>query len=443
MSDGDWTSRLDPATETVVIATPDLAGRVVGKRLGARHVRERRVDATRLCDVIFGWGIGHELLDGFETVGWERGYGDVVARVDGQSLRRLAWWPTTELVLADPFAPDGSPFPVAPRAILRRQLERLEAAGFGATVASELEFTLFRETQASLVAKEYTGLTLAQERLAPELLETTGLDESFLADLRAQVEASGIALESVKAEYSTGQFELVLEPCDALEMADRHVLYKLAVREIARRHGGEASFMAKWHEAYGGSSCHLHLSLTGATGANAFADGHDDLLPSAIAGLLRHARDLFLLFAPYPNSYKRLRPGTFAPTSLSWGEDNRTAAFRVAGSGTSRHLENRIPGADVNPYLAYAGMVAAVLAGIEQPAAPTTGVGHANAYAVSDQPTLPASLGEAIEAFRTSAFCRAAFGDVVVDHLVNFAAQELAASALAVTDWDRRRLFAI
>jgi glutamine synthetase len=427
------------AYDTVIVATPDLAGRLVGKRVTARHFAQ--AGDARTCDVVFGWGIGHELLDGFETIGWDHGYGDVVSRPDPATLRNLAWWPRTALVMADAVHDDGSPVAVAPRTILRRQVERLEALGMRALTATELEFTVFSESSHTLRERGWVSPRLRQHDLHPELVETTGLEEALLGEIRRTMEASGVLIESVKAEYSPSQWEIALDPAGPVEVADRHALYKLGVREICRKHDAAATFMAKWDEHHGGQSCHLHVSLGDLEGRNLFA-GDDALLHRFIGGLQRYAGDLLLLWAPYPNSYKRFRPGTFAPSSLSWGVDNRTAAIRVTGGAGSRHLENRIPGADVNPYLALAGLLAAGIAGIEQELSPDAGVGHANAYE-QEGPGLPASLETAIEAFAGSELTRASFGADVVAHIANFAAKELEASRLAVTDWDRRRLFDI
>jgi glutamine synthetase len=427
--------------ETVIVATPDLAGRLVGKRLTARHFRES--GSVRTCDVVFGWGIGHELLDGFDTVGWEHGYGDIVSRPDGATIRPLAWWPGTALLMADALRPDGTPVAVAPRAILRGQVERARELGYEPLVTSELEFTLYAETPQTLRSKGFAALDLHHEELHPELVETTGLHEGLLAELRTAMEQSGVLVESVKAEYSPSQFEMTLEPADALELADRHAVYKLGVREICRRQGVAATFMAKPESHSGGQSCHLHVSLADDAGRNAFADGDDALLRHFVGGLQRYAADVFLLWAPYPNSYKRFRPGSFAPASMSWGEDNRTAALRVCGEGASRHLESRIPGADVNPYLAHAALLAAGLRGIADELDPGEGIGHANAYAGVDLRPLPANLDEAVSSFATSRFTTESFGADVVAHLANCARAELDASALAVTDFDRRRLFDI
>lgn len=435
--------KLVDAYDTVIVATPDLAGRLVGRRFTARHFEAHAAAGFRICDVVFGWGLGHELHDGFADVGWEQGYGDFTARPDLETLRPLDWWPRTALVMADAVDDTGQPLAVAPRSVLRRQLERAAQQRFGVRIASELEFTLFNESRTTLVDKGYTNLVKHHAMLQPELVETTGLDERLLGPLRHHLEQSGIAVESVKAEYSPGQVEIVLEPARALEMADRHAIYKLAVREIARSHGVEASFIAKWHHDFAGSSCHLHLSLENDAGENLFrVAGDDALLEAFLGGLERYARDVFLLWAPYPNSYKRFRSGTFAPDSLSWGVDNRTTAFRVCGNANGRHLENRIPGADVNPYLAYAAMLAAGLAGIDEGLAPSAGV-DGNAYAAAGLPTLPRTLREAIDVFAESSFSREALGDAVVDHVVNLSRQELAAAELAVTDWDRQRLFDI
>lgn len=427
--------------ETVIVATPDLAGRLVGKRLTGRHFAG--ATGTRVCDVVFGWGLGHELLEGFEQVGWDHGYGDLVCRPDSDQPRVIAWWPGTALVMADVVRDDERPVAFAPRTILRRQVERAQALGLSPLVASELEFTLFAESSESLRAKGWAALTLHREDLHPELVEASGVDEGLLGEIRRAMEASGVLIESVKAEYSPSQYEIALDPGDALEVADRHALYKLGVREISRRHGVSASFMAKWHEDRGGQSCHLHVSLTDREGANVFAEGEEVRLRQFIAGVQRHAGELFVLWAPYQNSYKRMRPGTFAPASLTWGVDNRTVALRVTGDGKSRHLENRIPGADVNPYLAHAAFLAAGLTGIERRLEPDEGVGHTNAYAGDNAPTLPRTLEEAIDAFATSSFTAETFGADVVGHLTNFFSKELEAARLAVTDFDRRRLFDI
>jgi glutamine synthetase len=430
-----------PPTETYIVAVPDLAGRLVGKRLTADFYHRQGVRGVRTCEVVFGWGLGHEVLDGFSTIGWERGYGDFIAVPDPATARPIAWWPATELVIADAVGRDGHPVAVAPRHVLQRQVRRANDLGFTPIVASELEFTLFEETAQSMRDKGHVLLTPHGQSMHPELVEGTGVDEELFAELRRSLAASGILVESIKSEYSRGQFELVMSAKSAVAAADDHAVFKLGVREICRRAGLSATFMAKWDASHGGSSCHLHVSLNDSDGRNAFID--DSLLRSFVGGLQRYGRDVFLLWAPYPNSYKRFRLGSFAPASLSWGDDNRTVALRVTGVGDSRHLENRVPGADVNPYLAYSGLLAAGLAGIEEHLQPDGGVSSANAYARADLPPLPATLDEAIETFATSPFTRERLGDDVVDHIVTFAAAERDAARLAVTDWDRSRLFEV
>ena len=313
--------------DTVIVAMPDVAGRLVGKRLSARHFRES--GKVRTCDVVFGWGIGHELLDGFASVGWEHGYGDVIGQPDSDTIRPLAWWPGTALVMADAVRPDGTSLAVAPRTVLRRQVEGARVLGYDPFITSELEFTVYAETQQSVREKGFAALALHREELHPELVETTGLDEELFAELRATMEASRILVESVKAEYSPSQFEMTLEPADALELADRHAVYKMGVRELCRRRGLAATFMAKPESDRGGQSCHLHISLTDGEGHNAFAVGDDTLMRRFVGGLQRYAADVLLLWAPYPNSYKRFRPGTFAPRPSAGA---RTTAPRPCAS---------------------------------------------------------------------------------------------------------------
>jgi len=283
-ADGLGAAPDDPSrVETFVVATPDLAGRLVGKRITAPHFSQNG-ESLKTCDVVFGWGLGHELLDGFDSVGWDHGYGDIVCRPDKGADRPMAWWPNTTLVMADAVQ-DDELVAIAARTILRRQAERLEEFGLVPWMASELEFTVFDESASSLSAKGYTGLAPHGAELHPELVEQIGFDEEFLLELRTALMKSGIPVESVKSEYSVGQFEMVVSPGSAMESADRHVAFKLAVREIARRHGLAATFMSKWHESFGGSSCHLHISLNDSSRDNVFAAGRDNEIRSFVAGL--------------------------------------------------------------------------------------------------------------------------------------------------------------
>lgn len=428
--------------QTYIVTVPDLAGRLVAKRLDADFYLSAAERGFGVCDVVFGWGLGHEEWDGFATIGWDKGYGDLVATPDPSSHRRLAWWPNTALLMADARRPDGELVAVAPRQILRSQVERAAQLGLSPVIASELEFTVFDESLRSMAQKGYTGLQPHGERLQPELLESLGYDEPLFAEMRRCLKESGIPVESIKAEYSVGQFELVMSPADALRAADNHAVFKLGVREMCRARELEATFMAKWHDEHAGSSCHLHISLEDQDNRNVFAEGDDVQLRHFMAGVLRYGAEMFILWAPFANSYKRLQPGTFAPANFTWGTDNRTTALRICGTGGSRHLENRVPGGDVNPYLAYAAYLACGLRGIEErlePGEMTLG----NAYDSDQAPVIPRTVEQALERFGASTFARDCFGSEVVDHLVNFFSKENDASRTAVTDWDRRRLFDI
>lgn len=431
-----------PTYETYVVAVPDLAGRLVAKRLDAPFYHAKAGSGFGVCDVVFGWGLGHEEWEGFESVGWDRGYGDLVAVPDQTTLRRLDWWPSTALLMADAYSPDGQLIPVAPRQILTTQIDHAADMGFVPVVASELEFTVLNESAQSMAAKGYTGLTPHGHKLQPELLESLGYDEPMFRTMRDNLRRSAIPVESVKAEYSVGQFELVMSAADAMRAADNHAVFKLGVREICRAHGLEATFMAKWHDEHAGSSCHVHVSLSDLEGANLFAVGDESLMRHFIGGLMRYGPEVFVLWAPYHNSYKRLQPGTFAPSNFTWGTDNRTTALRVCGTGSARHLENRIPGGDINPYLAYAALLACGLAGIEGKIEPGE-VTRGNAYGESEAALVPSGLDDALARFAASSFARQSFGSPVVDHLVNFYAKEADAARVAVTDWDRRRLLDI
>jgi len=341
------------------------------------------------------------------------------------------------------------PISVAPRSILSRQLERAQSAGLHPYTGSELEFFLFQETYASARERGYQGLQTNQSYIEDYHVLSSTFAEPVVGAIRAGVDASGIPVEFSKGEWGPGQHEINLRYAEALEMADRHVIYKLAAKEIAAARGQALTFMAKWHHDHAGNSLHVHLSMTDDAGAPAFAG--EEPLPGtsvhsspqfrhALAGMLEHAQELALLFAPNPNSYKRYQDGTFAPTRVAWSYDNRTVGFRVVGEGPSLRVECRIPGGDANPYLVYAGLIAAALDGIERGVEPEPAFAG-DAYAAVELPRVPRSLEEAIDRFAGSAFARSAFGDDVVEHLLHFARTEAEASARAVTDFERGRWF--
>ena len=442
----------DGSIETVVTAIPDLYGRLMGKRiLGSFFLEEIARDGMHACDYLMACDMEMEPTAGYAFTSWEQGYGDMRAVPDLSTLRRAAWLDRTALVLCDCFEEEGeAPIAVSPRAILRKQVERARLAGVVPFLASELEFFLFAETYASARAKGYRDLALSQAYNEDYHLLSGSFAEPVIGAIRRGVDASGVPVEFSKGEASPGQHEINLRYAEALEMADRHVVYKLAAKEIAAQHDAAISFMAKWHEAHGGNSMHVHMSLRDPEGRALF-EGNQELAPGthvggsetfrhAVGGLLAHSRVLSLLFAPNVNSYKRYREGTFAPTRIAWSYDNRTVGYRVVGHGPSLRIECRIPGGDANPYLVYAGMIAAALDGIENKTEPGP-LFVGDAYAAKDLPRVPGSLPEAIDAFAACEWLQEVLGADVVAHLAHFAKAEQAAFDKGVTDVERARYF--
>jgi glutamine synthetase len=436
--------------DTVVCAFPDLYGRLVGKRIhGPFFVGETLAHGMHLCDYLLACDMEMDPTPGYAFASWKTGYGDLHAAPDLGSLRRAAWLDRTAIVLCDLEREGQGPVEVAPRTILRRQLERAAERGFHALVGSELEFFLFREGYAAAQAKNWRGLVHGHHYVEDYHVLSGAFVEPVIGAIRRGVDASGIPVEFSKGEWGPGQHEINLRYAPALEMADRHVIYKLAAKEIAAAAGCSLTFMAKFQEDLAGSSLHVHLSLADGGGAPVFP-GEGELAGTPVrasdtfrwflGGLLAHARELALLFAPNPNSYKRYRRGTFAPTGIAWSWDNRTAGFRVVGRGAGLRVECRIPGADANPYLAYAALVAAGLAGIEARREPGPAF-RGDVYAAAELPQIPRSLAEALAEFEASRLARDAFGDAVVEHLLHFARSESAALESRVSDLERARYF--
>jgi glutamine synthetase len=374
---------------------------------------------------------------GYGLAGWDRGFGDFQLTPDLSTLRMIPWHPNAALVLADAYAADGTPIQVSPRQVLRRQLERLRARGVAAQVGTELEFMIFKSSYREAWESGYRNLTKATPYSVDyALLDTTGI-EPLVRRIRNSMEGAGMNVESSKGECNLGQHEINFRYGPALNLCDENVIYKLGAKEIAAQEGVALTFMAKFDQREG-SSCHIHLSLTNAEGSNVFA--HDQaLFESFLAGQLACLREMTLLYAPQVNSYKRYVPGMFAPTAVAWGHDNRTCAMRVIGHGAGLHIENRLPGADVNPHLAVAAMIAAGLHGLdaELKLEPAT---KGSAYEGS-HPHVPHSMRTARDLFAGSGLARSAFGDDVVDHYVHRADIELAAFESSVTDWERVRGF--
>ncbi|MFM7247177.1 MAG: glutamine synthetase family protein, partial [Actinomycetota bacterium] len=393
------------------------------------------------CNYLLAVDMEMNTLPGFALTSWESGYGDFVLRPDLATLRRATWLEGTAICLADVEHHDGSPVVESPRQILRVQLDRLAARGWQAMVGSELEFVLYRETYASARDKGYRDLVPGNAYNVDYSILGTTMVEDVIRPIRLAMKAAGLTVEDSKGECNLGQHEVNFRYQDALRMADEHVLYKLAAKEIAHQRGAALSFMAKVNQREG-NSCHIHCSLWAGDEPLFAGDGphgHAPLYDQWIAGQLERTRELAYLYAPNVNSYKRYAHGSFAPTTLLWGRDNRTCAFRSVGHGPSLRLETRIAGGDANPYLAFAAVIAAGLDGVDRglvPPAPLPG----SAYD-AEGPRLPTSLREAVDLLDGSALARAAFGDRVVDHYVTSGRHEVEAFEAAVTDWEMVRNF--
>ena len=425
--------------DTVVVAFTDMQGRLLGKRLQAEFFVDE-MDAghpVEGCNYLLALEMEMDPVPGYEIASWEQGYGDFGVTPDMATLRRIPWLEGTALVLGDVGWHDGSPVQPSPRQVLRAQIERAESLGLTPMVGSELEFYLLKETYAEAHANGYTGLTPSVPYILDYHILATTYDEPLMRALRNGMQAAGMRVETSKGEAWPGQQELNFRFSDALTMADNHTIYKNGAKEIAFLHGCAITFMAKPFEDWIGNSCHIHSSLF--RGDEAAFASDDALFGRWLAGQIACAKELAVFFAPTVNSYKRYAAGSWAPTTLAWGNDNRTCGFRVVGHGKARRVETRIPGGDVNPYLAFAALIASGLHGLEQELeAPPPLEG--NAYE-SDAERFPSTLRDAIAALETGAMARAAFGDQVVDHYLNYARTEQGLFDRFVTDWERKRYF--
>jgi glutamine synthetase len=427
--------------DTVVVAFTDMQGRLQGKRLHARYFLDVVLaHGTEGCNYLLAVDVDMNTVDGYSISSWEKGYGDMEFVLDLDTIRLLPHHPATAMVQCDLAWFDHKPVVQSPRAVLRRQVEQAADAGFVALAGTELEFILFDTSYEDAWDSGYRSLQPANRYNVDYSILGTSRVEPFLRDLRNSTYAAGMNVEGAKGECNFGQHEVGFLYADVLVTADNHSVYKTMAKEIAARHGKALTFMAKYNEREG-NSCHIHLSLRGSDGSLVFGEGEgrSATYDHFIAGILATMRDFTLLYAPNVNSYKRFAAGSFAPTAIAWGLDNRTCAIRLVGHGASARLENRVPGGDVNPYLALAAMLAGGLHGVREqlPLEPEL-VG--NAYA-SDKPHVPSSLHEARDAFHGSALARELLGDEVVDHYTNMADVELAAYGAAVTDWELRRSF--
>jgi glutamine synthetase len=427
--------------DTVVVAFTDMQGRLQGKRMHAAYFAEHVIShGTEGCNYVLAVDIDMGTVGGYAISSWDRGYGDLEFELDLDTIRLLPHLPGTAMVQCDLLWLDRAPVEQSPRRILKRQLDRVTAMGYQALAGTELEFIIFDNSYEDASRAHYRNLQPANQYNVDYSVLGTSRVEPLLRSIRNAMYGAGMDVESAKGECSLGQHEIGFRYADALITADNHAVYKTAAKEIAAQHGKAITFMAKVDEQEG-NSCHIHLSLRGRDGSLTFADdgGRTRRYDAFVAGVLASMRELTLLYAPNVNSYKRFRAATFAPTRIAWGLDNRTCAVRLVGSGQSARLENRVPGGDVNPYLALAAMLAGGLYGIDQDlplGAEVTGNAH-----TSDLPCLPHTLQEARDAFTASTLARSAFGDDVVDHYTNMADVELAAFESAVTDWELHRGF--
>ena len=424
--------------DTVVTAFTDMQGRLLGKREQAEFFLEQSAEhGIEGCNYLMALDMEMDPQAGYAMASWEQGYGDFVLTPDLETLRKVPWLEGTALVLCDVGLGDGTPLSVSPRQVLRAQVERARAAGFEPMVGSELEFYLLKESYEEAHAKHYRDLTPSVPYILDYHILATTFDEPLIRQIRNAMQAAGIKVESSKGEAWPGQQEINFRYADALTMADNHTIYKNGSKEIAHQNGCSITFMAKPDHTWIGSSCHIHSSLW-ADGENAFA-GESETFKRYLAGQIACARELALFLAPTINSYKRYAAGSWAPTTLAWGHDNRTCGFRIVGHGNALRTESRIPGGDVNPYLAFAALIASGLYGIENELElppPLEG----NAYE-SDAERFPGALREAIEALEHGTMARGALGDEVVEHYLNYGRVEQRLFDQVVTGWERERLY--
>jgi glutamine synthetase len=426
------------AIDTIVVAFTDMQGRLMGKRLHAEYFLEEAVEhGVEGCNYLLALEMEMDPVPGYALASWEQGYGDFRLEPDMATLRRIPWLESTALVLCDVLLHDGAPVKPSPRQVLKAQVERAEALGYTPMLGSELEFYLLRETYAEAHAKHYQDLTPSVPYILDYHILASTYDEPFIRQIRNGMHGAGIRVETSKGEAWPGQHEINFRYADAVTMADNHVVYKNGSKEIAHLNGCSVTFMAKPDHTWIGSSCHIHSSLW-QDGRNVF-EGESDVFKQYLAGQIAALKELAVFVAPTINSYKRFAAGSWAPTTLAWGHDNRTCGFRIVGHGQALRTETRIPGGDVNPYLAFAALIAAGLHGIEEGLElppPLEG----NAYE-SDAERFPHSLREAIAALEEGGIGRQALGDEVVDHYLNYARTEQRLFDEVVTSYERERMF--
>ncbi|NNJ76304.1 MAG: glutamine synthetase [Anderseniella sp.] len=433
--------------DTVIMAQVDMQGRLMGKRFHAQHFLDSAINETHSCNYLMTVDMEMEPVPGYKSASWEKGYGDYMMKPDLATLRRLPWQEGVAFVLCDVMDHHGhEDIPVSPRAILKKQIARLEAMGLSAMMASELEFYLFEESFEEAHAQGYRDMNLISPYNEDYHLFQTTKEEDVMRAVRNGLYGAGIPVECSKGEAWAGQEEINVKYADALTAADNHVITKNGVKEIAWAQGRAATFMAKWDYEAAGSSSHVHQSLWSKDGSEArFHDpegeyGMSDMMRQYLAGLLAHASEFTCFLAPNINSYKRFQAGTFAPTKAIWSLDNRTAGYRICGSGKAVRVECRVGGSDLNPYLAFAAQIAAGISGIENNMELEPEF-KGDAYAAKRAREIPSTLRDAAAALKKSKMLRAAMGDEVVDHYVHAAEWEQFEYDRRVTDWEIARGF--
>ena len=439
----------DDQIETILTVFPDLYGRLVGKRItGDFFVNDVLKDGFHACDYLLACDMEMDPVPGYKFTSWATGYGDFRLVPDLTTLRYASWLEKTAIVICDVYNEEKDELvEIAPRNILRQQLERVKALGYTAMGASELELYVFSDTYEEARRKNYHDLQPIGSYIEDYHIFQGTKEEFLIGAIRKHLDRSGIPVEFSKGEWGPGQQEINLRYCDFLEMADRHTLYKHAAKEIAWQNNVAITFMAKWDERFAGSSMHLHTSLWNAAGEALFP-GEEPFGPVHssplfrwfLGGWMAHIREIFPFYAPYPSSYKRYVAGSFAPTGIAWSYDNRTAGFRILGHGSSLRLECRAPGADANAYLAFAVTLAAGLDGIQNQIEPPA-MFEGDVYEARDLPQVPHSLNEAIHALDTSEWARTALGTEVVEHYLHFFRTEQRKFDEVVTSWERARYF--
>ncbi len=431
--------------DTVLVAGIDMQGRLVGKRFHAQFFVDGGWEETHCCNYLLAVDMDMTTVQGYASSNWQSGYGDHILKTDMSTLRRVPWLEGTAMVLADTLDHHHNPVPHAPRNILKRQVERANAMGLDAMMATELEFYLFENSYESLRDSNYTGLKAVSAYNEDYHIFQTTKEEGVMRAIRNGLFGAGVAIENSKGEADAGQEEVNYRYSDALDTADNHSIVKHGIKEIAWTKGKSVTFMAKYDHRRAGSSSHCHQSLWTKDGKPAFEDKNDEhgmsqLMKHYIAGQLAYAREMTVFLAPYVNSYKRFTIGMFAPTKAVWSADNRTAGFRVCGAHSKAiRVECRIPGSDVNPYLVCAALLAAGIAGIEQKLALEPEM-KGDMYAAGGVREIPKNLREAADLLKGSAMFRAAFGDDVVDHYHHAAQWEISEADRVVTDYEIQRL---